>query len=170
MKKLIFIDNDGSERATLDCKNYITPFLEAYGGLDEAYCSNIEIISDLYKRDKNELYDTFFSKQNAIISWSVYTPTSEHNSKQQFIHFLRVAGSANVSTGTYIDMTGMAKEALISTLRDIRTGAVVDILKGVGLSNIISLVDAKFYRLIVDFTTPDFIYKKLIDLKECLSN
>ncbi|HEY5391828.1 MAG TPA: hypothetical protein VIJ57_06925, partial [Hanamia sp.] len=66
MKHLIFIDNDDFQRSKKEVSLYVTPMLQAYGNLDEEYSTNIEIISDLYKKDKDELYNLFYSGKNAI--------------------------------------------------------------------------------------------------------
>jgi len=169
MKKLIFVDNDDNQRSKKDVEIFVTPSLMAYAGLDEEYSTNIEIISDLYKKEKNELYDIFFSGKNAIITWSVYTATSFSNSKSQLFHFLRVAGNSNVKNIVYIDMSGMIKDMLIRSFIGDSINFTFHILKGIETNYIITLIDGRFCRIRLDLTTDNNFVSLPINLAELLS-
>ena len=168
MKKLIFIDNDDIQRSRADVDLYVTPALEAYGGLDEAYCKDIEIISDLYKKDKDELYELFFSGKNAILSWSVYTPTPFHNSNQQLLHFLRVAGSANIKGAVYIDMSGQVEDAL-GKLRYNDVKDLFSILSAIEKNKIITLKDEKFILLKLNLGEENMFKREQVIMSDILT-
>jgi hypothetical protein len=167
MKHLIFIDNDDIQRSKKDVGLYVTPMLQAYGNLDEDYSTNIEIISDLYKKNKDELYDLFYSGKNAILSWSVYTPTSFHNSNQQLLHFLRIAGSADVKGVVYLDMSGMVEETL-SKLKYSDVKDLFSILTAIEKNNIVTLKDGKFIRLKLDLAGQNIFKHEDVVLSELL--
>jgi len=167
MKKLIFIDNDVAERSATDVENYITPTLEMYGGLDKDYASNIEIISDLYKKNKDELYDLFFSGKNAILSWSVYTSTYFSNSRNQLLHFLRVAGTSKIKNIVYLDISGMVEGAL-SKLQYDDTKGLFAILTAIELNYIVTLKDKKFIRLRLDLASEGMFKYEEVVLSELL--
>lgn len=169
MKKLIFIDNDNLIRAKHDVELFVSPMLQSYGNLNEHDANDIEIISDLYKKDNNELYQIFFSGKTAIISFSVYTPTSFHNSNQQLFHFLRVAGKSKVNGIVYLDMSGMLHEAL-DKLQYTNQIDIYNILKAIETNQIISLKETKFVRLRLDFENGNDFRTEEINLKEVLNN
>lgn len=169
MKKLFYIDNDDVSRATKDAMIFVVPALMAYGGLDENYSKDIIVMPDFYRTEKDKAYDILFSKDNAILSWSVYTPTSFHDSKQQLLHFLRVAGSAHIKCATYIDVSGMIYDSLSKALifEDIKK--LMDILIAIETNNIITLKDGKFYRLNIELASEEIVFLTLINLKNILA-
>jgi hypothetical protein len=168
MKNLIFIDNDDIQRSKKDVDLFVTPSLEAYGGLDKEYCTNIEIVSELYKKDKDELYKLFYSGKNAILSWSVYTPTSFHNSNQQLLHFLRVAGSASVKDIVYVDMSGMIEDALCK-LKYNDTKDLFSILLAIEKNKIVTLKEGKFVMLKLDLASDNIFKKQEVVMSDILA-
>lgn len=169
-KKLIFIDNDDISRAERDVKNYVAPFLNVYGGISKKQASGIEIISDLYKKEKDDLYKIFYSGENAIITWSVYTPTAFHNSKQQLLHFLAVAGRSKVRDIIYIDMSGMMKESFSATLKYDELKSLYHILTAIESNNIISVGKSEFVRLRINLSSEDVFIEEKFNLKKALNS
>lgn len=169
MKRLIFIDNDNLETAEKCVKQFISPFLEAYGGLTKDQAGNIEIFQDLYKADKDKLYDLFFEPATAILSWSTYGPNSDlYNSESQLLHFLRVAGSANVTGAVYIDVAGTIVNALTMAIKYRDVYKVFDVLCAIQRNQIITLVDGKFKRLKLRIGNEEVFELVEVDLQEVL--
>lgn len=165
--KLIYIDNDGLENATKDCGLYVSPMLEAYGGLSRKRSQDIRIISDLYKMNKDELYKLFYSGENAILSWSVYTATSYSNSRAQLLHFLRVAGTSDVKNVVYMDMSGMISDTL-SHIKYEEIKSLWQILSAIQNNYIITLKNGAYWRVTIDFKSKDGLCLEGVNISEIL--
>ena len=168
MKKLIFIDNDDEQRAKEDIKNFVTPFLIAYADIDAEQAENIQIISDFYEKDRDEMYNLFYSGEYVIITWSVYTG-GHHNSKGQLFRFLRTAGNAGVKNIIYVDMSG----ELTKTLQDLRYSEqkyMINIIKGVENNYIFTCDSGSIHRLRFNFQHEDLIVPDMsVKLKDLLN-
>lgn len=114
MKKLIFIDNDGLNRAEED-SHTIQRRLD-YAGLSNTYVNKLEIISDFRFLDEDKAYKLLFDPNNCIITYSMYT-ASHYNSFGQIIHFLNNAGSSELKDHVYIDGSGELPKALENFLK-----------------------------------------------------
>ncbi len=170
MRKLIYIDNDGIERAKEDIERFIKPRLLDYG-MDEGRIDLIEIISDFYQKSKDDMCNIIYSKNNAILSWSVYTPTYYSNSKAQMLGFLRTAGNASVKDCVYIDVSGMLYDALSRSIKFDEIKCLFNIMMAIENNYIISFHDGKFSRIRIDLSdySGDGIKREEINLLELLS-
>ena len=158
MKKLIFVDNDSSNRANEDVDQIKNKLELGYAkNLPKEYVESIEIIPDFSHIPKDDAFKMLFDKNNCICTWSMYT-ASHYNSLYQMLGFLSTAGSSDIRDIVYIDGSGMLEEALSNALRNDMKSAM-QILNAVETNHIIAFDDNyKPYRLRVElkgyFETP----------------
>lgn len=171
MKKLIFVDNDNLKVAEDTLGMYVKRYLENYGGLKEEYLSSIEIVSDFWRLEQDNIFELAFNKNNAIVTWSVYTRSLMTDSKLQILRVLRAAGDYHIKGCTYIDTTNELIEALTKYLKATDAKGVISILKAIECNNIITLKDTRFGRIRVCISSKeDVFYFEPIMLLDILNN
>ena len=116
MKKLVFIDNDGEERASMDI-DMLKRNLRYAGKVPEEIINSIDIIHSFAHANMDEMYKMIFSGQVAVCTWSMYTFV-HYNSARQFLRFLHTAATSEVKDIVYIDGSGMVSEFLNRQLKD----------------------------------------------------
>lgn len=150
MKKLIYVDNDNYNIARSDLERYVLPAIEFFGRIDQKVLQNseIQIMHDFYKsQNGDEVYKILFDKNNVILSWSLYSPTSHYNSRTQFIHFLRLAGGSGIKDGNYVDVSGEIGKVIGYAILFGNIPYLYKVLSAIENNNIISASNGIFRRL-----------------------
>lgn len=111
MKKLLFIDND-NERTMKEQLHYTEDFLIVGCCLDASYVKSMKTIPDFWRMSRDEMSKLVYDGDEAIVTWSVYTPTGNYSSKSQLEHLLSGAGRYGIKNKIYIDASGEIKKAL----------------------------------------------------------
>ena len=135
MKKLIFIDNDDLKHAKEDVDD-VKNRLELDGHLNEDYVETIEIVSDLHRLSKDQLYELMFNTNNCICSWSMFTAT-HYGSLFQMTQLLTAAGINDIKGMIHIDCSGMLLKALEQVFLSSNTKHPFPILQAIETNYII---------------------------------
>ncbi len=167
MKQLIFIDNDNEQNALKEATT-AERRIRLNGNVPSVLTSNIKVISDFGSLDAEDKMKLLFDNSNIICSWSMYTATHE-NSLGQLYSMLIKAGSNDIKNLTYIDTSGMIKDALniFTILNLITTGrGIYNIFRAIETNNILTLDSnlCRFKRVRINIGSDNvFEYENISD-------
>lgn len=151
MKKLVFIDNDGQDRAEEDSRT-IQRRLSCQTGLTDKFIDSMKVVADFRFMNRDKQFELLFNPENAIVTFSMYTAT-HYNSLGQIILFLNGAANSGLKDHVYIDGSGELPEALERALRN--TNVAYGVMQAIENN----------YIIICDYDHPDDFYRLRIDLK-----
>ena len=123
MKQLIFIDND-HEKIAKEEADYAKDVLAEWANLPVELIDNMIIIPNFYHMDKEKQYKLLFNPNNAIVTWSMYTPNN-YGSLYQLVNFLDKAGVNEIKNMIYFDTSGNLTKYLKIRDLDKRTFGVM---------------------------------------------
>lgn len=146
MKKLLFIDNDQSDKEH-DDMGTVQNMLEAYCKLPSDYVSTMEYLGNFAHKNQSDMMAKLFSGDYAICTFSMYT-ASHYNSLGQMLRFLRAAASAEIKNLVYIDGSRKFEEDIGSVLKEAKE--TMHILSGIETNNIITFTDTEAVRVRVE--------------------
>ena len=165
MKKLIFIDNDDAQSAQRNIF-HATDFLKVGCKIDNDYVDTIEIVGDLWRKTRDEIFKLFFEGDTAIITFSVYTKAPVYDSSAQLKMLLYTAGNCQTKDRVYIDASGELLKGLdrMKSIDQLTGAQMFNVLQAINNNYIITYDNWKPKRVIVDFSTYDKNVYQLIDV------
>ena len=110
MKKLQFLERDYKCPASGECIYYAKMYLKRYSSVDKSLINDMTIHYQYRltenEKEKQALIALLFDRQNALVTYSMYTQGSDSD----FLHFLEMAGRNEITNIVYIDCAGTIKK------------------------------------------------------------
>lgn len=110
MKQLIFIDNDLEKKAEKE-RRHVQRTLDMWTNLEGEYLSTMGLKHSVPFMEDGELGKILFNPDNAIVTYSMFTPT-HYGSLFQLYDFLETAGKLGLKDHVYIDTATYLGRAL----------------------------------------------------------
>lgn len=164
LKKLIFIDNDDEKSAKITLR-HATDFLKLGCKLNADYVDTIEVMGDLWRKDREDIFKLFFEGNTAIVTYSVYTKAPVYDSSRQLKMLLTTAGTCKISNRVYIDASGEMVKGLnrMISVDQLTGGDMFRILQAINNNFIVTYDSWRPKRVMVIFSDYETDVFSLVD-------